>query len=69
MLLHELSRKFQMGKLKSSLLWLCFVLNWASVSISRCNSGYEADLSGSVISFISSTMEQMRSTVTKLEIT
>jgi hypothetical protein len=39
MLLHELSRKFQMGKLKSSLLWLCFVLNWASVSISRVIQG------------------------------
>jgi hypothetical protein len=42
--------KFTMGKLKSSLL-SSFVLNRHSLSISRCRSRYEADLSVSVVSF------------------
>jgi hypothetical protein len=53
MLLH-MNGKFTMGKLKSSLLSLSFVFNRPSLSISRCRSRYEADLSVSVVSFISS---------------
>jgi hypothetical protein len=45
-----------MRKLKSSLLSESFVLNRPSLSISRCRSRYEADLSVSVVSFISSSM-------------
>jgi hypothetical protein len=41
--------KFTMGKLKSSLLSYNFVLNRPSLSISRCRSRYEADVSVSVV--------------------
>jgi hypothetical protein len=52
MLLH-MNGKFTMGKFKSSLLSLSFVLNRPSLSISRCRPMYEADVSVSVVSFIS----------------
>ena len=61
MLLH-INRKFTMGKLKSSLLLQSFVLNRPSLSISRCRSRYEADLSVYVVFFISSSMGYIRST-------
>ena len=61
MLLH-INGKFTVGKLKS----YCFIVespfNRPSLSISRCRSRYEADLSVSVVSFISSLMGYMRST-------
>ena len=53
--------KLTMGKSKSSLL-LSFVLNTPFLSISGCKSRYEVDLSVSVISLISSSIEYMRST-------
>ena len=40
--------KFTIGKLKSSLLSYSFVFNGPSLSISRCKSRYEADLTVSV---------------------
>ena len=55
MLLH-INGKFTMGKLKSSLLSYSFALNRPSLSISWCRSRYEADVSVSVVSFISSSM-------------
>ena len=45
--------KFTMEKMKSSLLLLSFTLSYPALSISRCRSRYEADLSVYVISFIS----------------
>ena len=45
--------EFTIGKFKSSLLSYSFVLNSPSLSISRCRTRYEADLSESVVSFIS----------------
>ena len=54
--------KFTTGKLKSSLLSKSFVLNRPSLSISRCMSMYDADLSVSVVFFILRSMGQMRST-------
>jgi hypothetical protein len=55
-LLLHINGKFTMEKLKSSLLSYSFILNHPSLSISRCRSRYEADLSVSVVSFISSSM-------------
>ena len=49
-LLH-MNGKFTMGILKQG-----FVLNRHSISISRCTSKHEADLTISVISYISSSM-------------
>ena len=54
-LLH-INGKFTMRKLKSSLLSSNFVLNRPSLSISRCRSRYETDLSVTVVFFISSSM-------------
>ena len=51
-----------MGKLISSLVSYSCVLNRPSLSISRCTSRYEPDLSLSVVSFISFSMGYMRST-------
>jgi hypothetical protein len=42
-----------LGKLKSYLLSLSFILNQPQLSISRYRSSYEADLAVSVVSFIS----------------
>ena len=57
-----INRKFKFGKLKSSHLSLSFVLNRHSTSILKCRSKQEADLAVSVVSFISSSVGQMRST-------
>ena len=65
MLLH-INRKFAMVKLKSSLLWYSFVLNRHSLPISRCRSRYEAELYVLMVSFISSTIDYMRSTKSPL---
>ena len=59
MLLH-INGKFTMGKLESSLLSQIIALNRPSLSISRCRSKKEEDLSVAVISFIS-IMDYMRS--------
>ena len=61
MLLH-INGMFTMGKLKSSRLSYSFILNRPSRSISRYRLWYKADLTASVISFISSSMGKMRST-------
>ena len=50
-LLH-INGKFTMGKLKVYILSYDFVLNRPSLSMSRCRSRYEADISVSVVSFI-----------------
>jgi hypothetical protein len=55
MLLH-IYGKFTMGKLKLSLLSESFVLIRHPLSMSRCRSRYEGDLSVFVVSFISSSM-------------
>jgi len=55
MLLH-INGKFTMGKFKSSLLSLSFVLNCPPLSSSWCRSRYEIYLSVSVVSFISSSI-------------
>ena len=59
--------KFTMGILKSSLLSQSFVLNWSSLSITRCRSRYESELAVSVVFFISSISQ--RSVVDTVEIT
>ena len=51
-----------MGKLISCIVSYRFVLNRPSLSISRCKSRYEPNLSLSVVSFISFSMGYMRST-------
>jgi hypothetical protein len=48
--------KFTMRKLKSSLLSYTVVLNRSSLSISKCMSRNETDITVSVVSFISSSM-------------
>jgi hypothetical protein len=58
----HINGKFKLGKLKSSLLSLSSVLNRHSTSISKCRSRYEADLAVSVVSFISRSTGEMRST-------
>jgi len=59
MLLH-INGTLTMRKLKPSPMSWSFVLNRSVLSISRCGSRYEADLS--VVSFISSSMGYMRPT-------
>ena len=56
-----------MGILKSSLLSQSFVLNWSSLSITRCRSRYESELAVSVVFFISSISQ--RSAVDTVQIT
>jgi len=60
MFLH-INGKFIIEKFKWSPLSYSFVLSWLSLSISRCRSRYEADLAVSVVSFIWSSMGNMRS--------